>query len=751
MKTRMKSLNRTILLLLLILIVFSCRRDDDDLFGGNPLGSDVPPPPVTFPDGPLNLISPFELELGCIDDDLPVEKIKKLGEELGGSEHGWKSFMEGGLEIGHILWEAYDYMHTEALFAEVNNKLDEIQLQITDLDAKMTSLLTDLKISNLQLESEVASKSIEAAMTAIGTAMDSSSVEGFMYYPVIARWYKTDSVQWKSTMMDARDYIPTYASKIYHDNSASSIKSQINAMHDGLCVSLTDADALKCYAKALLASCQGKIIDSASAMSAYLYLESYFLKVVNSQFQAATIYMNAASYLDPDNSKHYAEIYWNNSFSGIIKSETDHFLDIVDYMAVNLAEYRTQDRFLYDMQYADAGLAPDNVFKHALARGQFMANRLKGVAGVPVPRISGHIFIPSVYSGSGANSPSSVSVKIGSSVVTASCSNFTSQIPYTYWKPNSDNVPTCYPGNTWSVYRFSTSATDTIWPCTPQPMQVITNGTEQPWTHCADITGTITPKYYNPGNPQKISNIRTDSCTVQFAYFSACWQGGNLLPANSQSLKKLPDFFELSHYDEGYSDVFNLSVPSAMRCKVQYSQEQGNYYTSPTKITSLTYSAEDFGRMSANGTLEGAKKQCYCIVDSRYCNVATSEQLPNLTPAGGKNEIEVWASYSGSVIDPLVNNKPWINISLGTNYSKNKYNNYYYELGDIFNDKLNITTTNFTFPSKFIKKAIATNTVFNPGFQYFYYSYHNTADAAQISINLNYNYQFVYTGFYSLN
>ncbi|MEI7895858.1 MAG: hypothetical protein WCJ26_02390 [bacterium] len=736
MKTKNPLKKTKLLALLLILIATvtgSCRKNDTE-YVSIPPGPDTPATPIVFRNKPIRMMSDHEI---ANQADFPGHIIHLLGKGLTGGE---KPEPENPFkDIGETLWEIYDYKQTEHEFAQIHQDLMELKNQIATLSSTITSMGEHLSIQIDNLTTFISSGNLNTQIGYVKTAMGSATEDEFMYYSDIAAAWEADSLNpARIVQMDTlKAYLPKYAHTVYHDPSSNSMINIIQAMNEALCPTLgNDTNALQAYTKTLVSLCNGKIADSTDAMSSYLMLESYFLTVVNYQLQAATIMSNACNVLDSTGVLGYDTSFWNSGVVPQLKMEVGVFISAVDYLVANLGDYRNQARFVSDMQYASAGLAPDNIFIHVLARSQFIANLLYDAMGLQYPVMCGHIVIPSKYPGS-PQQP--LVLTIGAQTMSAAPNQILSQLPYTYW----DNT-TCHPDQTWNSYRYGNlGIPDISWPTGKQSVVISNSAGQTPWVHYTPITGSITPLYYNPQNPNQTSTTKTAECTIEFAYFSANWQWGYLLLSNSSTQsgwKKTTDggAFDFESFNSSLVGS-TLGVPFAATGKGQNLSYQ-------MSGISFTYPNTTAGSMKATGTT-GKTDNFYVIVDGEWLGVTTGSEMPPLY-----GTIQGWASYnvlysmqgSGGV-DLTVN----IGTTLPGEHHYNWTGDEYYTVGgDVvrtnFHDLPGILNQGFG-----ASQNLKSGTGYQPGVQY-YYQTANLASALPASISFNQSYQFVYGGYYNL-
>jgi hypothetical protein len=513
-------------------------------------------------------------------------------------------------------------------------------------------------------------------------------------------------------------------------------------MSDALCPDIADPqdNALHAYATTLIDLCQGKVTDSISAMNAYLLLESYFLTVINYQFQAATVYVNASNF--DDRTGYSASSFWETHMVGVIPGEVEVFLENVDYLAANLSEYRTQQRFEHDMPYSASGLAPDNLFYNVFARSQFLANLLNHSLGLTPSIVSGHIMVPDHYGPNGVVAPDALSVNVGSKPLISTSKIHVSEIPYTWWATNY----VCTPDNHWRTYRLTSS--DTVWATGPQTVTVAETGQDSPWTHYVPITGTVTTLFYNPRNPQQHSATKTDLCTVQFGYFAANWQWGYLYLTNS------PISSGWKHITPFYFDSFNHDIYWSLinkrytECKTPFAlttDTRNQVYLQGSDIN-FTYPNNTPGSMIVSG-LTSYTDYFYVVVNSLNCAVTTSSVLPPKYSSVAPG-LRAWAWYK-SYYGMQGNGGVDLTVNIGTNMIKKGWLDLEFcSVGDqVIRTNWHNATSNWK--SGFGQAALAKSTSYEPGVQ-FYYQTANLPTRKTADIRLQTAYQFVYDGLYEV-
>lgn len=755
MKTYKKLLYSAIVWLL-FLVVISCRKDVEipEIKVDPTFVPFTQSAPDLFPVGSINILSDYEIR-----NNRPFrgQIFTKVGSRMVGGTglHIW----EGLSFFGEILWDVIDYHKTERKFENVVDQLNEIEIGLDEIEKEIENnrILAQQEITSVL--AFIQSEKLEEQCDIVDVAIGDSLPSGLLSMAKIVRTFQADSLnpENRSNMETLANSLPDMAyGRIYRSIGDGTMPDAIAQMYSILCPKQNvGVNAMRSFADLIIPYCQGHVNDETSAMNAYSLLEGYFMKVVIKQLQAAIVYSNFCNLNDPSGKA--AKAFFEGYVTKIIPNEADKFLEIVDYLAINLMDYRTEKQFLNDMAYVQNGIAPDILFGKVYARSQFITNLLYAIAQKPYSVIGGHIVVPNKYTldGSGKSVPDSISVKIGQEIVSSKGARQLSQIPYTYWKSTSQDQ-VCYPDHDWNSYRFATSTSSSVWPGSSQNVVIISNDTLKPWYHTVKtIKGSITSLYYNPFDPHKTSTTKNDSCFFQFGYFAASWYWGNLqlinnnksiaagTPKNVWPLQK----FDVYHYDKTKKNEANLTPPMA----VNYQKNNAFLYFYKFSYDYLS------GKMTTSGTIgQWLARSDYfdinepvCIVDSRtsFGVSASSVKPPVKNNISGLNTVEAWGCYSG-YINGWSGKSKHLCISVGTN--EHTASGYSYQLGDLVNDDFTDFESRYIFKPKFGKKQIETVNSYSPGFQYFYVTTNYVENVYGI-ISLDFSEQFIYTGLYELN
>jgi len=726
-----------LLLALIVIVVASCRKQDSDYIPVPPPGPVTPATPNVFVNRMLHIMSDEEIASQRL---FPGSIIHKVGKGLVSGDDPFDPLSD----LGGMLWGIYNYNWTVQQFQNMNDGFSNLTGQITSLNNDVQSMASSLDIQIADLGSYLTSMYIGQEISKIQTAMGPGLSNEFLNYSqTAAAWQQNPTnsdliLQMSTNKAGMYDY----ATAVYAGtNGGINLSLCITTMENYLKVPLGDtlSGGLMTYAKSLIGKCNGKVNDSADAMRAYRILENYFMTVVNYQFQAATIMINACNVIDSTGKLQYDSNFWHGNFQTAIVAEVSTFLSTVDYLVANTNDYRDSTRFKSDMQYANAGLAPDVVFINVLARSQFVANLLYDAFDLPFPVMCGHILTPSMY---GGNATTPLVVNVYGKTISAKAATVASVLPYTYW----DVSQTCHPDNNWYIYRFGTMGVrDQVWPTTKQQTFI----QNPPWVFYNSICGYVTPLWYNPENPSQTSTDSTSACFIEFAYFSAVWRWGTLFITHETGYwKKVPPYFDFStfnYYLLGQNSPDNkIAIPFAgttnSSYKVSSQTDTSRYFQNPNSKA---------GYMTMSGTTTSTKYY-NVVADGNYTSLTTGTEV-----VGGTLELQHWGCYNVSY--GAGNASTFITVNIGTNYTHGKCSSNInpfesqWNINSIGSDVVNHTWTNCANSTKsgfgISKTKLAAGTAYTPGVQYYYQSLNCAAVNPNISIQACC--QFVYGGYYS--
>jgi len=468
-------------------------------------------------------------------------------------------------------------------------------------------------------------------------------------------------------------------------------------------------------------------------MAAYMLFETYFLEIVNNQFQCVMIWSNACNYFDTTG--YEANLYYTGRFRQDIIKEVTAFLAITDYLSINLSDYRHFVNWDADYPYNQCGLAPDFLFTQILARSQFIANLIYDGLGLSYPVMCGTIITPNKYANEYGSDVDSIALSSNVKQLTSTAKVLPSQFPYTYWTNIPGNV-TCYPDNKWNVYRFGKMGIgDPGWPATAVALQVIDNGNGYyPWSHYQPCKGNVTPLYYNPQNPNQSSKSYTPTCTMQFGYFAARWNWGFQFITMREGYFLRPQYLDVFHENENLlCDNGGFAPPGAA------TTNSSGYIYQHSNAQGFSWLHNNLGGCYFNYTCVNTDHY-YIAADVLYCDITTSNIVP---PINGK--LELWGMSTTQFTGPGALMTVYLGSQLAVNSTDCREFAVYRSSGDIAKSQFG---NQGTWVNGIGSVYINPGTGYQPSWEVYYQAYNPFANPLTIS---NYNMmQVVYDGTYNI-
>lgn len=298
--------------------------------------------------------------------------------------------------------------------------------------------------------------------------------------------------------------------------------------------------------------------SSDTAMNAYLLLEKYFLTLYCYQLKGLLILQNADNVLDsmqpnPPNPSTFSN-YMDYVFRPYIRNELIAYNNAVNYLVVNLVDYRTKNQFGSDNNYISTGLAKDSVYYQVLARARILTVQILNSYGYNEGGLYGKVIVPAHYLGSGSITSPSPAISplatptfspepfptpivnlTGTSTsnsstlpLTQQTSTYQSIFPYSSWY---SNFVSC--DNNWTVvdlYNTDLPAGNYVLTLNDGSSNTI------PWLHSSNQLGSGTVMYYCPNGKSSTyppTTEPTDTNTIKFGFFSGRWNFGYELFSNA--------------------------------------------------------------------------------------------------------------------------------------------------------------------------------------------------------------------------
>ena len=732
----------SILLTIMLAFTISCKKKDS-----TPDPTPTPPGPVptplanpdVFQRKPLKMMSDYEIANSLT---FPVYQQRLFGKIMVGDDD---PVVPDPLKyVGQTLQKVKAYQTTQHQFQTVNIAYDQLVSQLMTLQSSINNMGTVLGIDVTQCLNMITSGDLNTQIGNVNSIWSAAaSNNGFMWYSeVAANWESDPTNQAYITQMNAaQSDVDAFCINVRNNGSnPGGMINCINQIYEDICpTDGTGTNAIGAYAKLIIqeVTAKGKITTAAGAMAAYVGLESYFLTAMNYQTRAAIIYANACNEQDPTGALGYDTAFWNQCYIPAITPEVNVFLSAVNYLYINLADYRTTSRFQSDMAYANTGLAPDEIWKDALARSQFVANLIYDGLGFSYPVMCGTILTPWNYTNGNSPIVNQLNLQFvagNQRTVTLNANTLQSQIPYTYWTQGS--TATLASDYKWNVYQMGTLGVgDAGW--ATGTIQVTDGGsTQSPWRHVSPIKGNVSVLWYNPKNPLDSASARSNTYCMQFAYFMANWQWGYLNCSDFQT-------GQWSHQTY-YAPNFNSQIIIPEECPTTPftgTTDHGNTLYNWTGT--FSYPDNSFGTMLMGGNMINTSYY-FLAADLITINVSAVSDPSTIT----NNELQAWSYYkcyydmTGSGSSDL-----WVDMGVGINYIGSKPTGGYVSDGSQINVHFTNQVGNWN-SGVGTCGSLKSNTVYQPSIQYNYQTQNCGSNPANIQLYTGF--QFVYTGLYNL-
>jgi hypothetical protein len=377
--------------------------------------------------------------------------------------------------------------------------------------------------------------------------------------------YPTPPFDPASSLEDVQSWVTTYATPIMQNQT---IQTAVN----GIATQINNENLLTGYVNYLILNPPGpspnptaspspnpnfstpnaNLANEANVMSAYLLLEKYFLMLYTTQLKGLTVIQNAD--LAPCNNDPNGSLfvnYMNSTFKPELYQEVVNFNKAVDYLVLNLVDYRTQSQFNSDNQYLSQGIAKDTIYRQVLARSRFVSALILDSYGYNMNGLYGTIITPSKYTSDG-NALTSLGLNLSgpqSVSITKTAEDFPSIYPYPRWSDSSGSSgpsnASVSMDNQWAAFDFITfDPTFTGIPDPPPEGSYFPNSlpagtytvtlndggsSTAPWNHTSNQLGEVQVQYYCPNGDTKDyppTSEKTATNTMKFGFFSGRWNFG---------------------------------------------------------------------------------------------------------------------------------------------------------------------------------------------------------------------------------
>ena len=720
-----------LLILILIIGLSSCRKKDVTYDPVNP-NPPNPEEPAVFPNKPLNMLTASERAHG---KEFSGYISHCLGKGLGRTGVGGEGFPYE--KIGDLLMEIHKDKVAAEEYTTITTDLNNISAQLVQLDAEVQQLSQQLQMGLVKISDQLDNMQLQPYVTFLTSRFKTFDNSGLLYYATNAATYKQNNDSAHMQQLDT--YALAFANTYY--NSSTPIDTYIQGIHDIMCPGTFSANPLKKFTDLLVVK-PVNVQDTADAMNAYKMLENYFLYLVNVQFQGATVLCNIDTLVGMPGEFNG---YFTRTFRGFIQDEISVFLQTVDYMTVNLSDYRTQDRFTQDVcNFGRGGMAPDRIFYNVVARSRFLANLLYAAIGLPYYGVTGVIVTPQNYQ-NGINAPiTSLAIQLSGpdAFIMNSDTNkvYLSIYPNTSWSVNaSSKTGTCTASPNWSVFNFRNAATNTQGGKYTIAAADNTTQGDFPWPHLSipiKSNSSVTVLYYNPQRPDPgtATTGPTATNTMQFGSFSGAWYWGYLYLSETE----LSNFWHLNPFDYIEVDPNGFTGPDIPTPINATTDKDDNLW--PHGTGGFLYPENNVGNMQWNGPSIMTDNWAF-IADAMHTTVEiSSSNYPQANPS-----VKMWCTYDIQWSIPC---KYWqMMVNVGTYIHREDHP--FYKTG---NDVANDTYMGLNPPqvsNRFCQSGNLGTNQYYPGFEYVLQAT-NTPNSTAAFVNFTQTSQMVFFGTYNI-
>jgi hypothetical protein len=507
------------LLALIVMVTASCKKKDD-----TPAPTPTPPAPVLpplFSSSPMPIMSNFEISQ---KKKFPASLLYNIGHGLRGEDP--EIPIPSLKKLGKVAWEVHDYVHTEHRFDTIDAQLRQISQQLTVLQNDVVALSSQVTFITADIINTMQQILSNTYVTYVNEAFDDStsntSLRFYSWNSARNQIVPTppDTIGWPKLS----EYVWTDFINVYQSGTAQyDMKNCISQLHTQIMGNPQapynfSGSSLKALADKIITSSQGKINTSDEATTAYLVVEDYFMSSLTSQYKALIVWVNAAVGADTIDGPKLVEQYMQGAFGTMVKDELSMFINVADYLAVNLYDHRNLSYFNSDMGYYPYGIKEDHICGQLVSRANMINTMLLGALGSPTSDFYITMALPAKYSSgtlgwTGGGTAYTTSLDQNGSV--------TSQYPYTYWESgnaNYDNMVSFYRGNGGNGGSTHVNLS-----------QVSIGITGAGWKHSGTLSGMAPIGYYDPNDftkpPQSTYSL---TYSLAFGSVSLCWPWGYL-------------------------------------------------------------------------------------------------------------------------------------------------------------------------------------------------------------------------------
>ena len=549
----------TILTGIMILIAPGCKKKDDT---SNPDPVIPPTNTVKIPGKLPDMLHSYEKGTG---HGLSANKHMLIGKGL------YHSRIFGGasgvgefpyFDIAELGYDIYKEQHgdpqQEAEYDKINGELATIESEIATLDNDLRALAAAIELDFNKLENFEMALAANTIFDNISDLYSSTSVNSLSYFAQTSLAIKkgTSGTTWAELAI----FWEQFATNA--NNNTSGAVAGITGLYGLMCPNSTELQdgLLAKFAIQVVQQSAGNANQYVHAKTVLGMIENYFTTIVNYQFQALTVYANVVNVIDPSGSTF--KTYLNGTFRQQILDEIDAYLQAVDFMTVNLIDFRNAQQFGSDMQYHPIQIAPDTTFLNGLARSRFIAALYRQAVNLKYPIVSGTVVTPHDLT-DGTGSPVNtldISVESGGNM-NSTADIMESTYPYTRWGQNG----IASPDNNWNSYSFFLD-TNTTLTGGKFDLQLICSDNYHPWRHEEPISGSVQVLYYNPEKPDQstATTSPTATNTMPFGFFAWNWYWGYMrlsMADFSEWTIDIVDAYGLDNAAEFYNSPYGFGVP----------------------------------------------------------------------------------------------------------------------------------------------------------------------------------------------
>ena len=521
-KTLWKSVASVVMLLAMIMLVTVSCKKNEDVTPPDPIVPPTPPPANLFGFTP-NFLSNDEVVNG---KKFGGSYMYSLGKSLIGEDpvNPVSVFIKALAGIAHFEKE-------KKLETAIEKAYKGMVSQLNVINADIAALAKELAISETAIIAEMEALSSQQYCVKVTAGFDSAASTGLRFYSKNGAMIENNAPG-----ALAISYLQTQLQTEFMTNTnIINITNNVIGIYDAIVPatgSFKDSDLKTFCDKIILNQGNSKTQSPATAMAYYRLLENYFLMITQYQYEALIIRGNYLVEQDSVNGKISFNQYVTGEFQPYLKAELKMFLTAVDYLSINLVDYRNSATFNSDIvDYYYYGIKPDAICRNFIARANMVNSLMIAGLGIPASNFYITMALPTQY----ASYPLNWTLN-GIAYTTAldNGGSLLSQYPYTYWIGSTCEVDNHINFNRGECIIDVTNSSVPI---------TITNGT---WKRSLPPSGNAVLQYYNPADiTAKPQSTWSSEYSLPFGSVSLCWPWGYLyLNDNNYNVAKNCPGFE---------------------------------------------------------------------------------------------------------------------------------------------------------------------------------------------------------------